>query len=58
MNAALGFASGLATGAAASYVVANIAIKRFFAGLNAVNEALGVSTEPEQPRLRLVGGEA
>ncbi|MGV0627224.1 hypothetical protein [Mycolicibacter minnesotensis] len=59
MNAARGFAAGLVVGVGASYVVANIAIRRFFAGINAVNESINFyAAKPEHPRLRLVGGDS
>lgn len=58
MIAAIAFAAGLVTGVGVSYVVANIAIKRFFGELQAVYAALGVSDEPEPPRLRVVGGDS
>lgn len=59
MNGAIGFIAGLATGVGASYAVANIAIKKFFAGINTVNESIGFyAASPEHPRLRVVGGDS
>lgn len=59
MIAAIAFTGGLAIGIGASVVVANIAIKRFFAGINTVNESISFyAADPEHPRLRVVGGES